>query len=108
MVCIALVLVPAALKALPMGMLMDIDKMCAAHMAEVICHQCSQKGHYKQNCPFCHDLHFMDNEEKDELTMQLLAWQDMLAAKSQAATSDNLDTYVQAASKAVPQGMEGF
>ncbi|KAG5640385.1 hypothetical protein DXG03_008850 [Asterophora parasitica] len=27
----------------------------------------------------------MDNKEKDKLTMQLLAWQDTLAAKSQAA-----------------------
>ncbi|KAG5640057.1 hypothetical protein DXG03_001500 [Asterophora parasitica] len=91
-----------------MGVPMDIDKMHAARMAEVICCWCSQKGHYKQDCPFCHDLHFMDDEEKDKLTMQLLAWQDTLAAKSQAAASDNLDTYIRAASKAVPQGTEGF
>ncbi|KAG5640692.1 hypothetical protein DXG03_007494 [Asterophora parasitica] len=52
------------------------------------------KGHYKQDCPFCHDLHFMDNKEKDKLTMQLLAWQDMLAAKSQATASHDLDTYI--------------
>ncbi|KAG5639894.1 hypothetical protein DXG03_002561, partial [Asterophora parasitica] len=91
---IAPVLASAALKSLPMGMLMDINKMRAAHMVEVICHWCSQKGHYKQDCPFCHDLHFIDNKEKDKLTMQLLAWQDTLAAKSQAAASNNLDTYV--------------
>ncbi|KAG5646930.1 hypothetical protein DXG03_002006 [Asterophora parasitica] len=94
MVHIALVLVPAALKSLPMGMLMDINKMHAACMAEVICHRCSQKGHYKQDCLFCHHLHFMDDKAKDELTMQLLAQQDMLAAESQAATSDDSDIYV--------------
>ncbi|KAG5640872.1 hypothetical protein DXG03_006762 [Asterophora parasitica] len=108
MVCIALVPASAALKSPPMDMLMDINKMHAARMAEVIYHWCSQKGHYKQDCPFHHDLCFMDNKEKDEFAMQLLAQQDTLAAESQATASNDSDTYVRAASEAVPQGMEEY
>ncbi|KAG5634614.1 hypothetical protein DXG03_005785 [Asterophora parasitica] len=94
MVCIALVLVPGAPKSLPMGVPMDIDKICAAHMAEVICYWYSQKGHYKQDFCFRHDLCFMDDKEKDKLTMELLARQDTLAAESQATASNDSDTYV--------------
>ncbi|KAG5640331.1 hypothetical protein DXG03_009209 [Asterophora parasitica] len=80
-------------KLLPMGVPMDIDKMQAACAADVVCHHCHQKGHYRQECPLRYNVRFMDNDKRGELTMQLLAWEDTLVAESQAIASDDSETH---------------
>ncbi|KAG5640611.1 hypothetical protein DXG03_007910 [Asterophora parasitica] len=66
-----------------MGIPMDIN---ALHMrvatGEDVYWQCQKKGHFAQDCPLHWDMHHIFDEELDKFIMQLLAHQDMRAAKS--------------------------
>jgi hypothetical protein len=69
---------------------MDIDHTHSLKAAPLFCYQCSQPGHFSQNCPLCFDVRHMTFDKRDTMIEQLMA--DCDAAMAAIATIAVLTT----------------
>jgi hypothetical protein len=60
-------------RALPPGILMDVDRTQTLKPLAQTCYHCGQTGHISKECDLRHDVRHMTLDEEDEFIQQIMA-----------------------------------
>jgi hypothetical protein len=78
---------PTPSRALPPGILMDVDRTWTFKPIMQTCHRCGQTGHFSKECDLQHDVCHMTLEEEDEFIQHILANRDATMATAAGSTT---------------------
>jgi hypothetical protein len=74
-------------RALPPGILMDVDRTRTFKPIAQTCYRCGQTGHVSKEYNLCHDVRHMMLDEEDEYIQHILANRDTAMAAAVGSTT---------------------